>query len=194
MESMYGRTGGVKSSRGGKALLSGIMTCGRCRRRLSGCLHRQSAEPTGISRRQAKPYDGPTALHDLRRPAGRCAIGPELLVAVEPMAIDAAFEGGADAPGTAGRSAAYPGPGNAAGPLRGKLGRASLRGLRSGQSPHCRAAGEGLSEIWRLASPLKGDQISRLTRTPSPTWRTICRRPGMRPVSRCALAGNCFGR
>ena len=76
MESMYGRTGGVKSSRGGKALLSGIMTCGRCRRRLSGCLHRQSAEPTGISRRQAKPYDGPAALHDFRRPAGRCRDRP----------------------------------------------------------------------------------------------------------------------
>lgn len=31
----YGRAGGVKSGRGGKALLSGIMTCGRCGRRLS---------------------------------------------------------------------------------------------------------------------------------------------------------------
>jgi hypothetical protein len=31
----YGRTGGVKSGRGGKALLSGIMICGRCGRRLS---------------------------------------------------------------------------------------------------------------------------------------------------------------
>jgi DNA invertase Pin-like site-specific DNA recombinase len=31
----YGRAGGTKSGRGGKALLSGIMTCGRCGRRLS---------------------------------------------------------------------------------------------------------------------------------------------------------------
>jgi hypothetical protein len=31
----YGRAGGVKSGRGGRALLSGIMTCGRCGRRLS---------------------------------------------------------------------------------------------------------------------------------------------------------------
>ena len=31
----YGRAGGVKTGRGGRALLSGIMTCGRCGRRLS---------------------------------------------------------------------------------------------------------------------------------------------------------------
>jgi hypothetical protein len=30
----YDRAGDVKSDRGGKALLSGIMTCGRCGRRL----------------------------------------------------------------------------------------------------------------------------------------------------------------
>ncbi len=34
------------------------------------CLHRQSAEPTGISLRQTKPYDGSAPVHDLRRPAG----------------------------------------------------------------------------------------------------------------------------
>src|SRR6267142_4901713 len=34
------------------------------------CLHRQSAEPTGISLRQTKPYDGAAPVHDLRRPAG----------------------------------------------------------------------------------------------------------------------------
>ncbi|MBX5013885.1 recombinase family protein [Rhizobium lentis] len=31
----YGRSGGTKSGRGGKALLSGLLTCGRCGRRLS---------------------------------------------------------------------------------------------------------------------------------------------------------------
>ncbi|MBP1290332.1 hypothetical protein J2R87_009257 [Bradyrhizobium elkanii] len=31
----YGRAGGAKSGRGGRALLSGMMTCGRCGRRLS---------------------------------------------------------------------------------------------------------------------------------------------------------------
>jgi len=30
----YGRSGGTKSARGGKALLSGLLTCGRCGRRL----------------------------------------------------------------------------------------------------------------------------------------------------------------
>jgi len=33
-------------------------------------LHRQSAKPTGISLRQAKPYDGLASVHDLRRSAG----------------------------------------------------------------------------------------------------------------------------
>ena len=33
-------------------------------------LHRQSAKPTGISLRQAEPYDGPASVHDLRRSAG----------------------------------------------------------------------------------------------------------------------------
>ena len=33
-------------------------------------LHRQSAKPAGISLRQAKPYDGPAPVHDLRRSAG----------------------------------------------------------------------------------------------------------------------------
>ena len=32
-------------------------------------LHRQSAKPTGISLRQAEPYDGPASVHDLRRSA-----------------------------------------------------------------------------------------------------------------------------
>jgi len=35
MRNNYGRADGVKSGRGGRALLSGIMTCGRCGRRLS---------------------------------------------------------------------------------------------------------------------------------------------------------------
>lgn len=52
----------------------------------------------------------------------------------------------------------------------------------------------GASEIWRHASLLTSDQISRSTRTPSPTWRTICRRPGMQWVSRRGPASSCFGR
>jgi len=88
----YGRAGGVKSGRGGRALLSGIMTCGRCGRRLSVAY-------TGNP--QSRPVyrcDKPNLMMGLPR----CmtfgglrvdtAVARELLQAVEPMAIDAAFE------------------------------------------------------------------------------------------------------
>lgn len=86
----YGSTGGVKSGRGGKALLSGIMTCGRCGRRLSVAY-------TGNP--QSRPVyrcDKPNLMMGLPRcmtfggPRVDAAIGRELLLAVEPMAIDAA--------------------------------------------------------------------------------------------------------
>ena len=88
----YGRAGGVKSGRGGRALLSGIMTCGRCGRRLSVAY-------TGNP--QSRPVyrcDKPNLMMGLPRcmtfggPRVDAAIGRELLLAVEPMAIDAAFE------------------------------------------------------------------------------------------------------
>ena len=64
----YGRAGGVKSGRGGRALLSSIMTCGRCGRRLS-VAYTGNPKPTGISLRQAEPDDGPASVHDIRRSA-----------------------------------------------------------------------------------------------------------------------------
>jgi Recombinase len=88
----YGGTGGVKSGRGGKALLSEIMTCRRCGRRLSVAY-------TGNP--QSRPVyrcDKPNLMMGLPRcmtfggPRVDAAIGRELLLAVEPMAIDAAFE------------------------------------------------------------------------------------------------------
>jgi excisionase family DNA binding protein len=88
----YGRAGGVKSGRGGKALLSGILTCGRCGRRLSVCY-------TGNP--QSRPVyrcDKPNLMMGLPRcmtfggPRVDAAVGRELVRAVEPMAIDAAFE------------------------------------------------------------------------------------------------------
>src|SRR5277367_7050576 len=88
----YGRTGGVKSGRGGKALLSGIMTCGRCGRRLSVAY-------TGNP--QSRPVyrcDKPNLMMGLPRcmtfggPRIDSAIAGELLRAVEPMAIEAAFK------------------------------------------------------------------------------------------------------
>ena len=88
----YGRAGGAKSGRGGRALLSGIMTCGRCGRRLSVAY-------TGSP--QSRPVyrcDKPNLMMGLPRcmtfggPRIDAAIAKELLRAVEPMAIDAAFE------------------------------------------------------------------------------------------------------
>ena len=88
----YGRAGGVKSGRGGRALLSGMMTCERCGRRLSVAY-------TGNP--QSRPVyrcDKPNLMMGLPRcmtfggPRVDAAIARELLQAVEPMAIEAAFE------------------------------------------------------------------------------------------------------
>lgn len=88
----YGRTGGAKSGRGGRALLSGIMICGRCGRRLSVAY-------TGNP--QSRPVyrcDKPNLMMGLPRcmtfggPRIDAAVGRELLRAVEPMAVEAAFK------------------------------------------------------------------------------------------------------
>ncbi|MGX8009789.1 recombinase family protein [Mesorhizobium sp. ORM8.1] len=88
----YGRAGGVKSGRGGKALLSGIMTCARCGRRLSVAY-------TGNP--QSRPVyrcDKPNLMMGLPRcmtfggPRVDAAVARELLRAIEPLAIEAAFE------------------------------------------------------------------------------------------------------
>lgn len=88
----YGRTGGAKSGRGGRALLSGIMICGRCGRRLSVAY-------TGNP--QSRPVyrcDKPNLMMGLPRcmtfggPRVDAAVGRELLRAVEPMAVEAAFK------------------------------------------------------------------------------------------------------
>src|SRR6202795_162050 len=88
----YGRAGGAKSGRGGRALLSGMMTCGRCGRRLSVAY-------TGNP--QSRPVyrcDKPNLMMGLPRcmtfggPRVDAAVARELLRAVEPMAIEAASE------------------------------------------------------------------------------------------------------
>jgi excisionase family DNA binding protein len=88
----YGRTDGVKSGRGGRALLSGLMTCARCGRRLSVAY-------TGNP--QSRPVyrcDKPNLMMGLARcmtfggPRVDAAVARELLRAVEPLAIEAAFE------------------------------------------------------------------------------------------------------
>lgn len=88
----YGKVDGVKSGRGGQALLSGMLCCARCGRRLTVAY-------TGRGVRQAVyRCDRPNA--QLAQP--RCftfggrrpdeAITRELLRAVEPLAIEAALE------------------------------------------------------------------------------------------------------
>jgi DNA invertase Pin-like site-specific DNA recombinase len=88
----YRKAGGVKSGRGGKALLAGILTCGHCGRRL--CVVYVGR---GIG---YHVYRCDRSNHMLARP--RCmttngartdtAIAEELLRAVAPLAIDAALE------------------------------------------------------------------------------------------------------
>jgi excisionase family DNA binding protein len=88
----YGAPGGAKSGRGGRALLSGILTCRRCGRRLSVAY-------TGNP--QSRPVyrcDKPNLMMGLPRcmtfggPRVDAAIAGELLRAVEPVAIEAALE------------------------------------------------------------------------------------------------------
>lgn len=88
----YGRADGVKSGRGGRALLVGVMTCARCGRRLSVAY-------TGNP--QSRPVyrcDKPNLMMGLPRcmtfggPRVDLAVARELLRAVEPLAIEAAFE------------------------------------------------------------------------------------------------------
>lgn len=88
----YGRAGGVKSGRGGRALLSGMLTCRRCGRRLSVAY-------TGNP--QSRPVyrcDKPNLMMGLPRcmtfggPRIDAAVARELLHAVEPLAIEATFE------------------------------------------------------------------------------------------------------
>jgi excisionase family DNA binding protein len=90
----YGRIGGVKSGRGGRALLVGLLMCGRCGRRWSVVY-------TGRGR--ARPVyrcDRPNLMLGLRRcmafggPRLDAAIAEEILRAVAPMAIEAALEAG----------------------------------------------------------------------------------------------------
>jgi len=88
----YGKPDGAKSGRGGRALLAGLLTCGRCGRRLvvsySG---RSPGQPVYRCERPNQMLGLPRCFTfgGLRVDA---AIARELLRAVEPMAIEAALE------------------------------------------------------------------------------------------------------
>lgn len=88
----YGRVGGSKSGRGGRALLAGMLTCGRCGRGLAVAY---TGTPSG---RPTYRCDRPNLMLGLPRCLGfggsrvDAAIASEILRVVEPMAIEAALE------------------------------------------------------------------------------------------------------
>jgi len=88
----YRRAGGVKSGRGGRALLPGMLICARCGRRL------RVVYTGNASRRPVYRCDNPNLTMGLPRcmtfggSRVEAAIARELLRVVEPLAIDAAFE------------------------------------------------------------------------------------------------------
>lgn len=87
----YGSAGGVKSGRGGRALLSGMMTCGRCGKRLS-VVYTGNPQSRPVYRCQHANILGRPRCMNFSGPRVEAAIAQELLRVVEPMAIEAAFE------------------------------------------------------------------------------------------------------
>ena len=87
----YGFAGGVKSGRGGRALLSGMITCGRCGNRLS-VVYTGNPQSRPVYRCQRGNLLGQPRCMNFGGPRVDAAIAQELLRVVEPMAIDAAFE------------------------------------------------------------------------------------------------------
>jgi excisionase family DNA binding protein len=88
----YAKVGGAKSGRGGRALLAGVVCCGRCGRRLrvTYCgrppgqpVYRCNLASQMVGSRRCLTFGGPRV---------EAAVVRELLRAVEPMAIEAALE------------------------------------------------------------------------------------------------------
>lgn len=88
----YRKSGNAKSGRGGRALLAGIISCGRCGRRLP-VVYAGRGTPRPVYR-----CDRPNLMLGLPRCLGfggsrvDAAVAAELLRALEPMAIEAACE------------------------------------------------------------------------------------------------------
>jgi excisionase family DNA binding protein len=87
----YAKMGGVKSGRGGRALLAGLLSCGRCGRRLVVSYSGRLPQPVYRCERPNQMFGLPRCFTfgGLRVDA---AVVRELLRAVEPMAIEAAME------------------------------------------------------------------------------------------------------
>ena len=85
----YGRKDGAKSGRGGRALLGGLLVCGRCGRRLNVVYTGRSSQPVYRCDRGNTALGSPRCMMfgGLRVDA---AFARELIRAVEPMAVEAA--------------------------------------------------------------------------------------------------------
>jgi excisionase family DNA binding protein len=88
----YGKAGGAKSGRGGRALLAGLLVCGCCGRRLTVCYTgRAPGQPVYRCERPNQMLGRPRCL-TFGAVRVDVAIARELLCAVEPMAIEAALQ------------------------------------------------------------------------------------------------------
>ena len=88
----YGRVGGVKSGRGGQALLAGMLCCARCGRRLTvAYTGRGAGQPVYRCDRRSVQLALPQCFACGGRQADE-AIARELLRAVEPLAVEAALQ------------------------------------------------------------------------------------------------------
>ena len=89
----YGKSGGVKSGRGGRALLAGLMTCGRCGRRIQVVYTGKTPSPKYRCDRSNLTLGLPRCM---AFGAWRVdeAVGAALMRAVEPLAVAAAVEAG----------------------------------------------------------------------------------------------------
>lgn len=88
----YGRGGGAKSGRGGRALLIGVLSCARCGRRLT--VSYRGRQPSQAIYRCERPHQMLGLPRCLGFGSSRVdeVVAGELLRAVEPMAIEAALE------------------------------------------------------------------------------------------------------
>ncbi|WP_366929097.1 recombinase family protein [Pandoraea sp.] len=84
----YGKAGDVKSGRGGRALLAGLLGCARCGRRLSVAYIGRTPQPVYRCYR----FDLPPKCMSFGGSRIDAAIARELMRVVEPMAIEAALQ------------------------------------------------------------------------------------------------------
>jgi len=87
----YGKAGGVKSGRGGRALLAGLLLCGRCGRRLTVAYTGRYPKPVYRCDRSNQVLGLPRCMSFGGKRID-AAVAAELLRAVEPLAIEAALQ------------------------------------------------------------------------------------------------------